>query len=233
MKNILFGLALSLFTTSTIFAADGTFSTSAHSPRPDIITVNGLGSLEVAPNMATVDLTVLTRSTVSRNAQNENAVLTQQLTTALNQKYRGAIGSIKTTSYTIQPEYVPEDPRTITGYVVRHSLQIRFNFVDGLGDAVDLAAANGATTIDFIQFGLQNEKPYTLQSLKLAMTDANSKAAAIAGSVGRKIIRVIKVSEGQFMVGSDKDSAQDRESGTQIFPRMVNVTANLAVTYEF
>ena len=232
MKNILLGLALTIFTTASVFAADGTISTSANSSRPNLITVSGTGNLEVAPDMATIDLTIATRSEVSRDAQNENAVLTERLTNALTEKYRSAV-TIKTSSYTVQPETLPEDPRTIVGYVVRHSLQVRFNFVEGLGDAVDLAIANGATTIDYIQFGLKNEKQYSLQSLKLAMDDATSKASAIAGSVGRKIIRVVKVVEGQYMVGSEKDAAQDREGGTEIYPRMVNVTANLTVTYEF
>ena len=233
MKNILLGLALSIFTTASVFAADGIISTSATSPRPNLITVSGTGTLEVAPEIAMIDLTITTRSNVSRDAQNENAVLTAQLTKALNEKYRSGIISIKTTSFTVQPEVNPEDPRTITGYVVRHALQVRFNFVEGLGEALDVAIANGATTIDFIQFGLKDEKKYSLQSLKVAMNDASSKASAIAGSVGRKLIRVVKVVEGQYMVGSQKDAAQDREGGTEIYPRMVSVTSNLTVTYEF
>ena len=233
MKNILSALVLSVFATATVFAADGKFSTSLPSAtaKGNHITVMGTGNLEVDPDMATIDLTIMTRSSVSRDAQNENAVLTKRLTTAINEKYRGTV--IKTTSYSVQPEYLPDDPKTITGFVVRHSLSIRFNFVEGLGDAVDLAIESGATNIDYIQFGLQNQKDYELQTLKLAMQDSLSKATAIAESAGRKIIRVVKVSEGQYSVGSDKDAAQDREEGTEIYPRIVNVSATLTVTYEF
>ena len=183
--------------------------------------------------MATVDLSVTTKSTVSRDAQNQNAIETQRLIEAITSKYRLPSTQIKTTSYTVSPEYDPNDSRTILGYVVRHGLSFKLLFIEGVGDFVDTALANGATTIDFINFGLQQPKQFQLQAMKLAMDDAAAKANAITSSVGRRVIRVIRVSQGQYAVGSDKNAAQDRDPGTEIYPTTVVINASLEVTFEF
>lgn len=241
MKALLVGLISSFLTIS--YATDSTVTNSfAFTPsketlksakKSDVITVIGAGKLQVAPDMATVIISVTTRGETSAAAQSLNAVESRRLVEALTQKYELGKGQITTASFVVSPEYNPNEPTVIIGYVARHTLAVKVNFVEGLGDLLDLAVASGATSIEYIQFGLQDQKRYELDSLKLAMRDAQAKATVIAESVGRTLKRVIKVTEGQYSIGSEKQAADDRQPGTEIFPSPVIITANLTVTYEF
>jgi uncharacterized protein YggE len=231
MKYIFAGLILSLFTLSTAYAVDGNFP--ARTSKSDTITIAGTGSLEIAPEIATISLAITTRSQVSSEAQSQNAIETKRLTDALTQRYGLQKNQITTTSYTLTQELDPNNPNVVIGYVVRHNLAISVNFVDGLGEFLDLATASGATSIEYIQFGLKDQKAYELQALRLSMQDAHTKASAIADSVGRRIIRVVKVSEGEYSSDSGRRDAQTREPGTEIFPSPITITATLTVTYAF
>lgn len=236
MKTLLIGFVLSFLTVSQ--AADSfVFSPSREAlksiKKSDTITVIGSGSLQVAPDMATVLLSVTTRGETSAAAQTRNAVESRRLIEALNQKYDLEKGQITTTSFVVSPEYNPNEPNVIVGYVAKHTLSVKVNFVEDLGDLLDLAISSGATSIEYIQFGIQDQKRYELNSLKLAMRDAQAKATVIAESVGRSLKRVVKVTEGQYSFSSEKQAANDRQPGTEIFPSPVVITANLTVTYEF
>lgn len=232
MKNILLALTITFLVTASYATAE--LKPSSRTTLTDTISVAGNGMLEVMPDQATINFVVMTKSKASRDAQNQNAAETNRLVSALTEAYRLPKTQIKTTSYTVTPEYDSTDSRTLIGYVVRHELAIQFKFVDGLGSVLDLALASGATTIEYIHYGLQDSKEVEKQTLRLAMQDSLAKATIIAESAGRSIIRVIKVSEGQYAFsGADKSAADDREPGTEIYPLMVTVSANLNVIYKF
>ena len=235
MRKILIGIVSSFLTVANASNEIALYQNklSPTHKKIDVITVNGTGIVEVDPDTANVIVTVTTRALNSTDAQKQNADKTKRLIAELTEKYNLEKEQITTVSYTINAEYNPNDPNVVIGYVARHTLSFKLNFVDGLGGFLDSAIIFGATSIEYIQFGLQNQKVFELESLKIAMQNAKDKAAAIAESAGRSLIRIVKVTEGQFLVGSDKEAVQDHVTGTEIYPRPVTITANISVTYEF
>lgn len=229
MKNQILTFIISMFIAMTIQASENLIPFHKVS---NTLSVDGIGSLSVSPDVSVVALTVLTRAESAKLAQDENAIQTKRLSNSLIQKYNLRKGQITTSGFTISADRNPEDPNLITGYTVRHSLLVRVFFVEKIGELLDLAIMSGATTIDFVQFELKDQKKYELNALKIAMNDARLKADAIANSIGRKIIRVIKVTEGQYSIENEKQ-ADEREIGTEIFPSPVNITLSLSVTFEF
>jgi uncharacterized protein YggE len=198
------------------------------------ISVSGSGRIDVQPEMATISMSVMTRSQYAKEAQAMNALQSEQLKRALVQKFSLGENDLISSSYTVMPEY-QVDSHVIIGYIVTHSFDMKLKDISRVGDAVDTAGQSGATSIDSIQFGLTNQKDYELKTLKLAMDDALIKAQTIAAAAGREISKVLSVAQNGFNVQAKRYSSPEKDEapGTDINPDLITITANLTVVYEF
>lgn len=217
----------------TTFNAGATVLKPLHS-RQNTIQVTGAGFLEARPDIAVIHMSIVTRAREARDAQTDNAMKSQQLIKTLKVKYNLSEDDIQTTSYTVTAEYKKTQPPTLQGYVVRHSIAVTMRFIDKLGEVLDTAISSGANFIEYIMYESSLQKEYELQALKLAMQEAQAKAQAIAESVGRNIIRVIRVSQGQYFIENEKQEvAEDIDPDTEILPGNIKITATLNVEFLF
>lgn len=145
-----------------------------------ILKVNGKGMVEVEPDIAVISLGVTTKDMNPEKAQSINEEISKKLINALLQ-----IGisrdDIKTSSYTIYPEYDFVDGKQIlTGYRVTHILEVKVRDINMVGEVINTAVQNGANQINRVEFTIEDSKVYYNRALKLAVKDAASKAQAIA-----------------------------------------------------
>jgi uncharacterized protein YggE len=145
-----------------------------------IMKVNGKGMVEAEPDMVLISLGVITRDINPESAQNFNEATSKKLINSLLQ-LGIAEADIKTSSYTIYPEYnYIEGKQILTGYIVTHILEIKIKDMSMTGKVINTAVANGANQINRVDFTLEDAKYHYNRALKLAVKDAASKAQAIS-----------------------------------------------------
>lgn len=142
--------------------------------------VNGKGMVEAEPDMVLISVGVITRDNNPESAQNLNEATSKKLINSMLQ-LGIAEEDIKTSSYTIYPEYnYIEGKQILTGYIVTHILEIKIKDMSMAGKVINTAVANGANQINRVDFTLEDAKYYYNKALKLAVKDAASKAQAIS-----------------------------------------------------
>ena len=171
-------------------------SAAAQSPSetPQVI-VSGEGVVKATPDQAWVSIGAESRSKVSKEAQQRNA----DAMSAVQQKIAGfgiPKDAVKTTAIDLQPEFDYANGRqTPRGYVARNTIEVRVDDLAKLGDVLDAAVGSGATTIHGLRFDVKKREELELAALQAAVTNAWSKAGAMAAGAKRSVDRVIRIEE--------------------------------------
>ena len=166
------------------------------------ITVPGTGRIIVEPDVASVRLGVnVIRD--SAGAARETAALTmKQILDAVLAK-GVARRDIRTALVSLNPvmDYSGKDGPRITGYQVANTLSVTVRNLEVTGPLIDAALAAGASTLDSLEFRLDDPTDAQEQARTAAMEDAHARAATIAKAAGAKLGSVLAVSEGERFAG--------------------------------
>jgi uncharacterized protein YggE len=76
-------------------------------------------------------------------------------------------------------------------------VRIKSNRLDQVGRLIDAAMQAGANNINRLVFTLKDEQAAQLEALRMASAKARTKAEAIAGSLGLKIVKILSITEGE------------------------------------
>lgn len=162
------------------------------------VSFSGQGKVMAKPDIAMVSATVLTQSSNSKTAQDQNTAKSNAVTEYL--KGQGIEEKdIKTTGYNIYPQYsypAYGGQGTITGYQVTQSFQVKVRDLGKLSTILGGLVSAGANQVD--NLGLQVENPETLkaQARQMAIDDAKKKAQELKGQVGISLGRIVNFAEG-------------------------------------
>ena len=182
---VLMAMLLCLGMSSVAMAAPG--------PGPAVISVSGQGRADVAPDMAVVNIGIVTTGKTAQLAQAENAKVASDVTAALGQL--GIFSKDIQTHYTMSPVYEKGDYRKAAGYRASNTVTVTVNDVAKTGPAIDIALNSGATDVNGLSFGLKDARSVRNTALQMAVQDARSKADAIAAALGVKIVGIQNVKE--------------------------------------
>ena len=182
---VLMAMLLCLGMSSVAMAAPG--------PGPAVISVSGYGKADVSPDMATVNIGIVTTGKTAQLAQAENARVASDVTAALGQL--GIFSKDIQTHYTMSPVYEKGDYRKAVGYRANNTVTVTVNDVAKAGQVIDAALSSGATDVNGLSFGLKDAKSVRNTALQMAVQDARSKADAIAAALGVKIVGIQNVKE--------------------------------------
>lgn len=183
---VLMAMLLCLGMSSVAMAAPG--------PGPAVISVSGQGRADVAPDMAVVNIGIVTTGKTAQLAQAENAKIASDVTAALGQL--GIFSKDIQTHYTMSPVYEKGDYRKAAGYRASNTVTVTVNDVAKTGQVIDTALKSGATDVNGLSFGLKDARSVRDNALQMAVQDARSKADAIAAALGVKIVGIQNVKEG-------------------------------------
>ncbi|HET9393105.1 MAG TPA: SIMPL domain-containing protein [Candidatus Rubrimentiphilum sp.] len=207
--------------------------------QPTLISVTGQGRATAAPDMATMSLTITTNASNATAATSDNNAIFAQLEQRMH-----ALGvaehDIRTTYYNVtynpRPEGVPAPNYGVQyGYVVSRGVSVTLQRTGVVGKAVDAAIAAGVNHVDGVSFGVSDNHALSLKALGDAVTQARSRAQAIATAAGLRIVRIRSIQEGYAQVYPQPQAmAMSRLAGvpTQIEPSDVSMQASVTVTYE-
>ena len=185
-----------------VHAVGGGVAAQTATPIPDTeptrtISVNGRGSVDVAPDTANVELGVTETNTSLEAAQEQSNTRLEAILAALAEQ-GVAEEDIKTSSYNVQILYEYDDNgnlRGVNGYTVSSTLSVTVRAVDTLGTLLDAAVAAGANVVYGISFSVDDPTAPASEARRLAVEDARSKADELATAAGVSVVGVISIQE--------------------------------------
>lgn len=166
-----------------------------------VIKVTGEGAIFVEPGQAEISLGVTNEDEELQKAQRENNTVMSGIIQALNTM--GISNEfIQTIEYSIYPIYDFTDGKQIfRAYKINHILRITIRNTGDVGKVVDTAVKNGANTISNISFSLADPTNASNQAISTALTNAISKARAIASTLNITLmeppLQIIEEQDGQ------------------------------------
>jgi uncharacterized protein len=156
------------------------------------MSTNGIGIIQVNPDIAILNLGVTTESMDVKVAQSENNEIINNI---LSDLYNIGIDKedVQTVDISIRKAYDYEDGRQIfRGYEVVHILKIIVRDISLVGEAYTIAIENGANSDVDITFTASNIEKYYDRALALAVRDAVNKGKLMANTLGVRLKKVPK-----------------------------------------
>ena len=157
----------------------------------------GEATVSVRPDLAKVNLGVLTQAPSANEAATKNADQTSALITALR-AVLGANADVRTVSYSVNPTYTypAGGQATLTGFQASNMVQATMTDLGVIGRVIDVGVQAGANRIDGIQFGLKDDEPVRAQALRAAAQKAKAKVETIASGLGVRTGAILAADEG-------------------------------------
>jgi uncharacterized protein YggE len=195
----------------------------------------GQAVVKRTPDRAWVTIGAESRARTPQEAQKQNAAAM----TAVLDRIKGLgipAEAIQTAGYDLQPEFdYVSGKQTLRGYVARNSLEVRVDTLSRVGDIIDAAVASGATTVRGVRFDLKDRSAAEREAIKLAVTDARERAAAIAAGAGLTFDRIVRIEEQRAQVIEPRpmmtmraEMAQD--AVTPVAPGELEIRASVTLT---
>ena len=198
------------------------------------ISVTGTGTVEAAPDMATLMIGVTTQGKTAAEALTANTAATDAVIARLTASGIEA-RDMQTSNLSINPNWTGYDSSTptISGYVASNMLTVRVRKLDTTGAVLDAAVADGANTLNGMTFGLADPEPSYNEARKEAVADARAKAELLAMAAGVKLGPVLSISD----AGAMTDPAPMYRDAVAASPVPVvggelGLVANVSVTWE-
>lgn len=208
----------------------------------NLITVSGTGEVMTEPDIGLVTLGVKTEHADVRTAQEQNAMIMDEIITSLL-----AAGiprqDIQTVSYNIYPVYDDETRpfgEDVKYYQVTSMVQVTVREVSRTGEIIDIAVKNGANQVSSVGFSLSPEKEKSLRATVLtqAVGNARSDADVTAAATGVTITGVKSVVVGSVYVPVAYDNRYNGSAEmkavavpTPIETGQIKVSAQVSISY--
>lgn len=141
--------------------------------------VSGMGRITVAPDEATIQLSVITQAKTAKEAVAQNAKLTQSVIDAVSAQPNHGV---TTTGLGVSPitEYDPKVRSTkIIGYRATNGVTVKTK-IGYAGQIFDAGIQAGANESSGINFGLRDETPFREEALRQAVKTAFTEAKVVA-----------------------------------------------------
>lgn len=162
------------------------------------LTVVGSGKVSARPDMAQLQVGVVTQAPSAARALKDNNDAMAKLFTTLDG--RGiARKDVQTSSFSVTPQHrrgphgeqLPE----IVGYRVSNAVQIKVRNLEALGQVLDEVVQQGANQVHGVSFAVAEPVPLLDAARRKAMADARRKAELYAREAGVGVGRVLLIQE--------------------------------------
>lgn len=238
MKNpLILAAALGAAALPAVAAAQSIAATPAMSgTRLDI---NATGEVTRVPDLAIISAGVQTLQPTATAAIEENATRMERVRAALK---RAGIADkdIQTSSINLNPEYryVENQPPQLTGYRASNNVNVKFRDLKRTGAILDALVKEGANQINGPSLTIDKPEAAYDEARVKAIAAGQARAELYARAMGKRVVRLISVSEsGAFVPGprpyaSDMVAMSARAAKTEIDPGTQDLQVTLAMSFE-
>ena len=202
-------------------------------PAP-LMSITGVGSVEAAPDMASLSIGVTTQGETASAALAANSAAMEAVMARLTAAGVEA-RDMQTSNLSVNPNWTGYDSGspTISGYVAANLLTVTIRDLAGLGQVLDAAVQDGANTLNGLSFGFTDPRPLMDEARKEAVADARARAELLATAAGVTLGRVVSISEGTPMQGPiPMYKAELAAAPVPIAGGEVDVEATVTIFYE-
>lgn len=184
-------------------AASLAFAPLAHATEkaPRIITITGEGEVTAAPDIAYVDMGVVSEGKTAGEALAANTAAMEKVFEGLEEAGLDK-KDMQTSNFSVYPVYEqvrPEDNRPHTpkigGYTVQNQLTVKVRDLDNLGAILDKVVTLGSNQLSGVRFAIDDPKPLMNEARQAAVKDALDKAKLYAGAAGVAVGEILSISE--------------------------------------
>ncbi len=168
---------------------------------PATLLVHGEATVSVEPDIAELDIGVLTEAPTSQAAGDRNSAKSKELAAQL--QGLAAAGDIKSISLSINPNYrYGKDgaAAVVTGYTASNTLRVTVRDLSQLRKLIESATQSGASSINRLAFDLKDERAVRARALAQAADQARSSAKALASSLNLRLGKLLRIEEVQPVV---------------------------------
>ena len=206
---------------------------AAQTTEENTIVVFGEGHIKVKPDIASINLGVVTEANTAQAAVDQNAT---QMSAVIDKIAALGISqdAIKTTGLSIYPIYSSNDTemRKITGYRAQNMVMVTVPVAQA-AQVFDAGIAAGANQSSTLTFGLKDDSQYRQQALQAAVQAAKSNAETLAKAmnVTIKSSRSVTIGYGGMSSVAPAGAADGKGMSTPIMAGEMEVVAQIQVTY--
>ena len=192
--------------------------------------VSGTGNVKVAPDEATVSLTVITEGKTASDAATANAQRAQAVVDAVSAQPNHGV---TTSGLSVTPivDYT-SSPYRIVGYRASNGVVVKTK-VGYASQIFDAGIAAGANESSGISFGVQNETPFRQEALEAAVQVAFSEARIVAKTAGVQLEGPLSISidAGGGRIVRRMEVADSKAAATPVSPEDMTISATVRVSF--
>lgn len=207
------------------------------------ITVSGTGEVYTQPDLALINLSIVTEKETVSEAMSEN---TEKMNNIIEEVKNQGIEEkdLKTTNFSVYPRYEwheateekPQGERVLVGYEVNQTLEVKIRDLEKISIIIDKATEKGANQVSNLQFIVENEDSVRSQAREEAIKEAKSKAEDISSQLGVKLVKITSFNEGYISSPRFYDyaieEAAGKGGGSSIETGENKIEVNVSITYE-
>ncbi len=216
-------------------------------PALPVLTVTGVGVMEVDPDEVRIVLSVVTeggeddslKSLTRDNSQRVNRLLDRMSQLGLTDS------ELETGRFSVQPRYTyPQrgGAPKIVGYSVENQVRIETTKLELAGTIIEEAVNAGANRVQSVSFGLSDERTARAETIAKATANARADAEALAAAAGVKLVRKLRIDLDQPQMSAPQPVmrmetaramvAEDTAAPPPLKPGSVNLRASVTIVYE-
>lgn len=196
------GVLLIVFVALLIGERGYAFSKQVSGSKPDnVISVSGTGKVKAVPDVAVINLGVITQGKDAKEAQNSAAEKINKIT-AFVKSLGVAKEDITTSQSSLNPRYDYQGGASqIVGFDSNQMVTVKVRGIDKNADTAGkiLAGAieNGANQVYGSQYTIDDPDTLKQEARKQAIEKAKEKAKELADAAGIKLGKVVSVQDGE------------------------------------
>lgn len=199
------------------------------------------GEVQRVPDVAIISAGVMNRATTANQAISDNARSMQRIVAAL--KRAGvAERDIQTSSLNLNPDYrhVENQTPVLTGYTVNNQVSVKFRDIKESGRILDALVAQGANSINGPSLVIDKPDAALDEARRDAITKARARAELYARATGKRVGRILSISEGgggysppmPYMRMRGESAMAVSADQVSIAPGEQTLTATVSVSFE-
>jgi hypothetical protein len=202
------------------------------------ITLNGKGTVDHAPDIATISVGVNVEAATASLAMTQQA---EQMNGVFNAVKGAGVAErdMQTSSLSLNPvyDYPPNQRPRLRAYNASNQITIKVRDLKNLGKTLDAVVKAGGNTINGISFGIDKPEQFQNDARVKAIQDAAAKAELYAKAVGYKVKRIVTVTENDFTPHPPQPmmmrmQVNDAAAATPVAEGEVSLEQNVSVTFE-
>lgn len=182
-----------LIVAAAVLAACGASPQAAESRT---LSINGSGMVYLAPDMATINLGVMSEAVDVESATAESNRVIEEIKEVLVE-FGVEEADIQTTNFSVYPysEYGYElEQAAETRYRVDNNVTVTVRELDKLGEILNEAILAGANSIYGVQYGISDQEDAYNQALEAAVDNAKERAEFLAEASGAQLGEMVTIS---------------------------------------